>query len=284
MSSEPPIYETVDDACPRCLARDQHDVFCDVCALRLRPGLRSAQPRADERAAQWEAANPEWEADWRRETGQQGDDFPQSASPPGGHPAPTAAVTPPPGPLGSASPPQRTVVHATPDGHRPKRRRRGAAVGGGVVAAAVAAFLVVPSLRNQLPAGVPVVGKNADTVWAQIQDSGLAVGEGEPSAPRFRELAQSNACKSSHSFVQTEEDTGWAIICVKPPADAYRSMRESMNGVPALLAPMWVDQNHGEVVIFGMGWPGKASQQIAEAIGGNAEYVSFDGAADSSTP
>jgi hypothetical protein len=162
---------------------------------------------------------------------------------------------------------------------RRRKRRRRIAGAAGLAVTAVVALLAVPSLRNQLPANVPVVGNKADTVWAQIRDSGLAVGEGEPSATRFGDLVKHNSCKSSHSFVQSEGDTGWAIICVKPPRDAYRALRKTMNGIPALLAPIWVDQNHGEVIIFGMGWPGKASDQIAKAIGGDAEYVTFDTAA-----
>ena len=167
-------------------------------------------------------------------------------------------------------------VTLPPQPERRRRRRRRVAAGGtGVSLAAVLAVLAIPGVRNQIPAGVPVVGKDASSVWAQIQDSGLAVTEGEPSAPRFRQLAHNNACQSSRSFVQSEGDTGWAIICVKPPRGAYRDMRRSMDGAPALLAPMWVDQNDGEVIIFGMGWPGKASQQIADAIGGDAEYLTF---------
>jgi hypothetical protein len=172
-------------------------------------------------------------------------------------------------------------VDLPPHERRPRRRRRRiAAGGGGAVIAAVIAALAIPGVRNQLPADVPVIGKDASSVWAQIQDSGLAVTDGEPSAAKFRQLVHHNACKSSHSFVQSEGDSGWALICVKPPRSAYREMRKSMDGVPALLAPMWVDQNGGEVVIFGMGWPGKASEQIADAIGGDTEFVTFDSSGD----
>ena len=169
------------------------------------------------------------------------------------------------------------VPSAGTDEVKPRRRRRRwiAGSGSGLIATAIAALFAFPSLRNQLPASVPLVGKNADSVWSQIQDSGLGVEDGVPSAPKFRELVNNNSCKSSHSFVQSRGDSGWALICVKPPRAVYRNMRNAMNDIPALLLPMWVDQNHGEVIIFGMGWPGRASEQVADAIGGNAEYLTF---------
>src|SRR3954453_14057508 len=77
---------------------------------------------------------------------------------------------------------------------RRRRRRRVAAGGGGTLIAAVVAALAVPGIRNQLPASVPLVGKDASSVWAQIQDSGLAVTEGEPSDAKFREMVHRNAC------------------------------------------------------------------------------------------
>lgn len=154
---------------------------------------------------------------------------------------------------------------------KPSHRARNRTVGGGsLVAAVVVAVLVIPGARDKLPASVPLVGRDANTVYAQIKRAGLPVTDGEPSSDDFRQIVHNNGCKSSRSFVRTDnDDVGWGVICVKPPGEAYRRMSDAFQNVPLLAGPLYVDDGGGEVIIFGFGWPTDASKTIYDAIDGN---------------
>lgn len=135
------------------------------------------------------------------------------------------------------------------------------------------ALYFVPALRSQVPAAVPVFGKSADAVFRDITSAGLPVTEGEPASADFRSLVKHNACKSSRSFVRSDDDQGWALICVKPTAEAFARLSDAFEGMPALLGPMYVDDNDGEVVVFGLGWPANSSKLVAEAIHADGSYI-----------
>jgi hypothetical protein len=69
-------------------------------------------------------------------------------------------------------------------------------------------------------------------------------------------------------------ESGWLGHHLHEVAKGRPPLRvRCMNGAPALMLPLWVEQNHGEVI--GMRWPGKESQQIAKAMGGNAGNLPF---------
>jgi hypothetical protein len=153
----------------------------------------------------------------------------------------------------------------------PSHRARNRTVGGGsLIAAVIVAVLLIPGARDKLPAGIPLVGRDADTVYAQIKRAGLPITDGEPSSEDFRRMVHNNGCKSSRSFVRTDnDDVGWGFICVKPPADVYRRVSDAFENVPLLVGPMYVDDGGGDVIIFGFGWPGDASKTIYDAVDGN---------------
>lgn len=128
--------------------------------------------------------------------------------------------------------------------------------------------MVVKTGNNPLPVDVPVLGRDADDVYSDIKDAGLPVTDGRPSSPQFRELVSHNSCSSSRTFVRTDANVGWAIICVKPPRPAYRRLSSAFDhGVPLLAGPLYVDDGGGDVVIVGLGWPPDASKRLYEAIG-----------------
>jgi hypothetical protein len=131
----------------------------------------------------------------------------------------------------------------------------------------VAGALVKTVVHNPLPVGVPLLGRDANDVYQDIKDAGLPVADGTPKSSEYRDIVNNNSCKSSRSFVRTDTDVGWAIICVKPPAAAYKRMSATFDeGVPALAGPLYVDDGDGDVVIFGLGWPDNASKQLYDAI------------------
>ena len=157
----------------------------------------------------------------------------------------------------------------------PTPRRRRMAVGGGGLLAVVGVFAALNAAgSNPLPGSVPVIGRNATSVFKQIQSDGLPITDGEPADPKFREMTRHNACKSSRSFVRSDADQGWGVVCVRPPQDVYRQISRAFETVPALLGPLWVDDHEGDVIVFGFGWPANASKMIFDAIGASGTYIS----------
>jgi hypothetical protein len=174
---------------------------------------------------------------------------PESARPPAGDAYTAAPGPPPPAPK-----------------RRRKRRRRAGGFAALLVAAAAIAYASGGS--DELSA-LPVVGRDANTVYRDIRAAGLPVTDGRPSSSDYDDLVDRNACESSRTFVRTDTDVGWAIICVDPPAGAYRRMNDAFDEVPTLMGPLYVDDGGGDVVIFGLGWPADASKQLYDAIGGS---------------
>jgi hypothetical protein len=104
-------------------------------------------------------------------------------------------------------------------------------------------------------------------VYSDLRDAGLPITDGKPADPDYQRLTEHNACRSSRSFVRTDSDTGWAVICVDPPRENYRRISDAFDDVPLLIGPLYVDDGAGETVIFGFGWPADASKQMYDAIG-----------------
>lgn len=156
------------------------------------------------------------------------------------------------------------------------RRRRRRRVGGGLVSALVAlaaAVYFLPSLRENVPAAVPVVGKDASTVFKQLQQDGLPVTHGEPASADFRDMVHNNACKSSKAFVRSDADQGWGFICVGAPEGARQRMSDAFTDIPVFMGPLYVDDDGGDTIIVGLGWPGNAPKMVAEAINANGNYL-----------
>src|SRR5215212_4177046 len=95
-------------------------------------------------------------------------------------------------------------VTAEEPGETSHRGRNGAIGGGTLLAIVVAALLLIPGARDKLPADLPVVGRDANTVYAQLERAGLPVTDGEPSSDDFRRMVHNNGCKSSRSFVRSD--------------------------------------------------------------------------------
>jgi hypothetical protein len=76
------------------------------------------------------------------------------------------------------------------------------------------------SLGDFIPADVPLVGRNADDVFRDMQEAGLPITDGRPQSEEFADVIDQNACKSSRGVVRTDAEVGWALICVKPPREA----------------------------------------------------------------
>jgi hypothetical protein len=143
-----------------------------------------------------------------------------------------------------------------------------------VLAAVVATFAGLNATgNNPLPGSVPVIGRNADSIFTKIENAGLPITDGVPADAKFRSMTRNNACKSSRSFVRSDTDTGWGLICVAPPPSVYRRISRAFEAVPMLMGPMYVDDGGGDLVIFGFGWPSNASKQIAEAVGAEGSYL-----------
>jgi hypothetical protein len=156
------------------------------------------------------------------------------------------------------------------------RRRRRRRVGGGLVStlvAVAAAVYFVPGLRENVPAAVPVVGKNADTVFKQLQQDGLPVTHGEPASTEFRDMVHNNACRSSKAFVRSDADQGWGFICVGSPEGTRQRISDAFTDLPVLMGPLYVDDDGGDTIIVGLGWPGNASKMVAEAINADGTYL-----------
>jgi hypothetical protein len=174
------------------------------------------------------------------------------------------------------SPPEDVSVPVV----RPRRGRRLGVLG--VLGLVVVALMVIPGARDKLPTGVPVVGRDAGTVYDQLVRAGLPITHGEPSSREFRDMVRTNGCKSSRPFVRTDtEDTGWGFICVKPPAKAYNRISDAFDDIPMLIGPMYVDDGDGEVIVFGFGWPADASKTIYDAIGASRGTYLIEQSADS---
>src|SRR4051812_17189672 len=147
-----------------------------------------------------------------------------------------------------------------------KRVRRGA--GGGVLAILIAAVVWLKvGGENPLPAGVPVIGRDATDIYNDVKEAGYPVAPGRPRQSKFSDILKNNSCRSSKGFVRTDKDVGWAIICVKPPHDAYQRMSKAFESVPVIVGPLYVDDGGGGVLIFGFGWPLDSSKKLYEAIG-----------------
>jgi hypothetical protein len=84
---------------------------------------------------------------------------------------------------------------------------------------------------------VPLVGREADDVYADIQRAGYAIADGRPASAHYDGLIDGNACASSRTFVRADTDVGWAFICVDPPADAYRRISGAFEEAPMLMGP-----------------------------------------------
>ena len=128
--------------------------------------------------------------------------------------------------------------------------------------------------NNPLPGSVPLIGRTADSVFIKIKDAGLPIVDGVPADGKFRSMTRDNACKSSRSFVRSDADTGWGLICVAPPRNVYRRISRAFDGLPLLMGPLYVDDGDGDLVIFGFGWPSNASKEIAKAVGADGSYLS----------
>lgn len=181
-----------------------------------------------------------------------------------------------PTPVGAAAGEAATVDPTATVADPRSRRRRRRRIGGGAVAsvlAVAAALYLVPDLREKVPTSMPVIGKNADTVFGQIKDAGLPITDGVPADSEFRDMVKNNVCESSRTFVRSDADMGWGLICVNPPDSAYRRMSNALDGVPMFMGPLYVDDNHGDVIVFGLGWPTNASKQVANAIDANGTYL-----------
>jgi hypothetical protein len=155
----------------------------------------------------------------------------------------------------------------------PSRTRRILAGGGGLAGVIGLLAILNATGANPLPASVPVLGENADSVFHQIQADGVPITDGEPSDAKFRDMTRHNACQSSRSFVRSDADQGWGVICVRPPRDVFRRISDAYNDVPMLVGPLYVDDDNGHLVIFGFGWPSNASKMIADAIHANGSYL-----------
>lgn len=156
---------------------------------------------------------------------------------------------------------------------RSRRRRRAGSGVVGVVIAVAASFYLIPSLRETVPSSVPVFGKNADTIYEQLVDAGLPVAHGEPASSEFADLVHNNACKSSTTFVRTDSDRGWGMICVGAPDETQTRIREAFTDIPILLGPLYVDDDDGKTIVIGFGWPTDASETVATAIGASGNYL-----------
>lgn len=185
--------------------------------------------------------------------------------------APRALGTPEP-PATSVAPPAPLTAIVPGPGNRAKRRRQRAApiVLGALIITLVAGLVLIPGARDNVPSAVPAVGKNADDVLRQMQGAGIPITAGRPADAKFNEMIDHNDCKSSRSFVRTDtEDTGWGFACVRPSSGAYRRMSSAFDDIPMITGPMFVDDDNGEVVVLGFGWPADASKTIYDAIGGS---------------
>jgi hypothetical protein len=141
-------------------------------------------------------------------------------------------------------------------------------LGGGLVAAVLIGAVVVSGGGGSTHlSGVPLVGREADDVYADIQRAGYAIADGRPASADYDGLIDGNACASSRTFVRADTDVGWAFICVDPPADAYRRISGAFEEAPMLMGPVWVHDGGGEALVIGFGWPADASRQLYEAIG-----------------
>jgi hypothetical protein len=143
-----------------------------------------------------------------------------------------------------------------------------------VLAAVVATFAGLNATgNNPLPGSVPVIGRTADSIFNKIENAGLPITDGVPADAKFRSMTRNNACKSSRSFVRSDAESGWGLICVAPPHSVYRRISRAFDGVPMLMGPLYVDDGDGDLVIFGFGWPPNASKQIAKAAGAEGSYL-----------
>ena len=153
-------------------------------------------------------------------------------------------------------------------------RRRGSTARIAIGALCVASFAVVVGgcSANPVPAGVPGVGRDANDVYRDIKAAGFPVTDGHPTG-QFRDIATNNACDSSRTFVRTDSNVGWAMICVRPPRSTFNRISHAFDDVPMIAGPLYLDDDDGKVVIFGFGWPAKTSKQFADAIGADGSYL-----------
>ena len=114
---------------------------------------------------------------------------------------------------------------------------------------------------------------NANTVLDKLVDGGWPVGEGYPSSPQFASLKGRTRCSSSKTFVRTDSDRGWGFICVGMPNDLYVSIKGTFEDSLVIMAPLYLDSEGGQLVVFGFGWPGDTSQRFAETLDANGTYL-----------
>ena len=125
-------------------------------------------------------------------------------------------------------------------------------------------------------ARVPLVGATADDVFREMTAAGLPITDGLPAAQDWQDVVGENACRSSRSFVRSDADRGWGLICVGLSKAAFQRLSGRFDGASALLQPLYVHDQNGDVVIFGFGWPSNASELVAKAIDADGSYLADD--------
>lgn len=117
-------------------------------------------------------------------------------------------------------------------------------------------------------------GPSADAVFDQMVDAGLPIEDGVPSSKDFQDLAKNNICDSSRTFVRTDADVGWGLICVDPSnPEAMTKATDAVRELPALVGPLLAESADHRLIIFGLGWPADSSKRIAEATGATGNYL-----------
>jgi len=143
-----------------------------------------------------------------------------------------------------------------------------------VLGAVIAAALLIAGARDSLPSQLPLISRDADTVYSQLTRAGLPITNGEPKSEDFRSIVRRSGCASSRAFVRTDtEDTGWGFICVDAPQEAYRRISGAFKEIPLLVGPLYVEDGDGEVLVFGFGWPIDASKTVYDAIEADGTYL-----------
>jgi hypothetical protein len=118
--------------------------------------------------------------------------------------------------------------------------------------------------------GDAIGGPSADSVFEDLDSAGLPITDGVPTDPDYAAMVRENACEDSRSFVRTDSNKGWGIICIGLPASKARSIYDSFDGSPALLGPLYADAEDNEIIVFGFGWPNDASKLVHDALGDSA--------------
>jgi hypothetical protein len=121
---------------------------------------------------------------------------------------------------------------------------------------------------------VPLIGqKGATDYYAELKEAGWPVTDGRPSSPEFSDLVSNNRCGSSYSFVRSDADRGWGIICVDAPKDVVDKVRDLFDEILAITGPLYLSSPSGDVLIFGFGWPDDTSQRFEETLDLGGEHL-----------